>query len=135
MDDVTKILGSSEFRLFTREQKDFYRTKFLESNDPTGYIFAEQWIKDGYRKWVEMQNAFGVKSEFNEWRNTLEMKLQAQGIINIAQQRDSFQASKWLADRGWAEKQDKRTKEYKKRAQETHDHVKADMERLGLKVV
>ena len=131
-----KITGSAEFRSFTRDKKDFYRAEYLSYDDPSGYIFAEAWVEDGYRKWVEMQNAFGVKDEFKEWKNTLEMKLQAQGIINIARQKDtSFQAAKWLADRGWAEKSDKRTKEHKKRTQEAVDHIKEDMERLGLKVV
>lgn len=133
--EYDKIVGSVEFRTYTREKKDFYRKKFLDSNDPTGFLFAEQWVEDGYRKWITMQNSFGVKEEFKEWKDTLNIKLQAQGIIDIAAQRDSFQAAKWLADKGWVEKEDKRTKEYKKRNSEMSDHIKADMERLGLKIV
>lgn len=132
----SKLSGSHEFRTMTREAKDFYRAEYLSMDDPSGYFFAETWIEDGFRKWVDMQNAYGVKDELKEWKNTLEMKLQAQGILNIARQKDtSFQAAKWLADRGWSEKGDKRTKEHKKKTQETLDHIKEDMERLGLKVV
>lgn len=133
---MDKIQGAGDFRTFSREKKDLYRKEFLDSNDPTGYIFAEQWVEDGYRKWSDFQNAFGVKAEINEWKKTLEMKLQSHAILSIAEQRySSFQAAKWLADRGWQEKEDKRTKEHKKRVAEVNDHVAADMARLGLKVV
>jgi len=133
---MDKIQSAGEFRTFTREKKDFYRNAYLQSNDPTGYIFAEEWVEDGFRKWSTLQNSFGVKGEVDEWKKTLEMKLQSQAILSIAEQRTtSFQAAKWLADRGWQEREDKRTKEAKKRASEVHDHVAADMARLGLKVV
>lgn len=133
---MDKIQGAGEFKTFSRKTKDFYRQAYLDSNDPTGYLFAEEWVEDGYRKWMMLQDAFGVRAEVLEWKKTLEMKLQSAAILSIAEQRGtSFQAAKWLADRGWQEKEDKRTKEHKKRAAEVNDHVAADMARLGLKVV
>lgn len=130
-----KIIGSHQFKICNREQKDFWRSEFLKTNDPTGYIFAEMWLEDGYRKWKTFVNSYGVKEEVKEWQDTLAIKLQAAAITRIAEQRESFQALKWLADRGWVEKDDKRTKEAKKAAARAHEEVAADMERLGLKVV
>ena len=135
MAEEIKITGAYQFRTCNRDQKDFWRERFIETNDPTGYIFAETWIEDGFRKWKEFINAHGVKAEIQEWQDTLATKLIAKGILNIATQRDSFQASKWLADRGWLEKEDKRTKEAKKKAEKAHDEIQEDMERLGLRLV
>jgi len=132
---VEKITGSYQFRCMTREQKDIYRKDFLEIADPTGFIFAEKWLEDGYRKWTSFIHSIGVKEEIKEWQETLAIKLQATAITQIATQRDSFQALKWLADRGWVEKSDKRTKEAKKAAAKADEAVEADMERLGLKLV
>lgn len=130
-----KIIGSHHFKICNREQKDFWRSEFLKYNDPTGYLFSEKWLEDGYRKWTTFVNSYGVKEEVKEWMNTLSVKLQASAITQIAEQRESFQALKWLADRGWVEKEDKRTKESKKAAAKAHEEVAADMERLGLKLV
>jgi len=132
---MEKIQGSYQFRCFTRELKDKYRKDFLEIADPTGFIFAEKWLEDGYRKWTTFINSIGVKEEIKEWQETLAIKLQATAITQIATQRDSFQALKWLADRGWVEKADKRTKEAKKAAVKANEEIEADMERLGLKLV
>ena len=132
---MEKISGSYQFRCMTREQKDMYRKDFLEIADPTGFIFSEKWLEDGYRKWTTFIHSIGVKEEVKEWQETLAIKLQATAITQIASQRDSFQALKWLADRGWVEKADKRTKEAKKAAARANEEVEADMERLGLKLV
>ncbi len=130
-----KIAGSYHFRGMSREQRDIYRKDFLEIADPTGFIFAEKWLEDGYRKWTTFIHSVGVREEVKEWQETLAVKLQAAAITQIATQRDSFQALKWLADRGWVEKSDKRTKEAKKASAKAHEEVQADMERLGLKLV
>lgn len=130
-----KINGSHHFKMCSREQKDFWRSEFLRTNDPTGYTFAERWLEDGYRKWKTFIVSWGVKEELKEWQDTLSTKLQAAAITQIAEQRESFQALKWLADRGWVEKDDKRTRESKKAAAKAHEEVAADMERLGLKLV
>lgn len=130
-----KINGSHHFKMCSREQKDFWRSEFLKTNDPTGYTFSERWLEDGYRKWKSFIVSWGVKEELKEWQDTLSVKLQAAAITQIAEQRESFQALKWLADRGWVERQDKRTKEAKKLAEKAHDEIAEDMARLGLKVV
>jgi len=135
VDTSLKIIGSKHFNDLTRAQKDFFREKFLEFKDPTGYFFAEAWLNDGYRKWPSFIKSYGTVAEIKEWQETLSVRLQAEGILKIASQKDSFQAAKWLADKGWAEKHDKRTKEAKKQAERAHEEVQEDMARLGLKLV
>ena len=130
-----KIQGVHDYFMAPRIQKNFWRRKFIESNDPTGYTFAEEWLEGGFAEWHKWCKGHAPRKDIPEWKETLSIKLQAQAIVNIAAQRDSFQASKWLADRGWEEKQDKRTKEAKKQDQRTRDAVEEDMERLGLKLV
>jgi len=127
-----KITKAADFRTGSREWKDQFRNLFIEIGDPTGYVFAEQYVEGGYRSWKKIANSFDAKSEIGEWMETLSVRLQAEAILNIAKNRESFQANKWLADRGWDEKEDKRTKEAKKRAAEVDQFIKNDMERLGL---
>ena len=129
---MDKIQHALEFRSFNRATKDAYRELFIASNDPSGYTFAEEWVEDGYRKWKSMTTSYGVKEEVAEWKETLEIKLQAQAVVNIAKQRDNFQSLKWLADKGWSEKQDMRTKVARKKKEELDDHIAGDMARLGL---
>jgi hypothetical protein len=130
-----KIKGIGDYRTAPRIQKDFWREKFLEAGEPTGYVFSEAWLEGGFREWNGFRSGYGVKNDLKEWHDTLAVKLQAQGILNIAKQRESFQASKWLADQGWLEKMDKRTKEAKKNAERAHEEIQNDMARLGLKLV
>lgn len=130
-----KITGSHHFRSCNREQKDFWRSKFLELKDPTGYFFAQEYLEDGYRRWKSFTESHGVKQELREWMETLEVQLQAEAIVNIAKQKDSFQASRWLAEKGWTQKDDKRTKESKKKAEKVSEEIAEDMARLGFRVV
>jgi hypothetical protein len=134
-----KIKGVGDFKTAARIQKDFWRERFLELNDPTGYNFSEAWLEGGYRCWDAFQKGYGAAQEVKEWKDTLAIKMQAESIISIAKQRDSFQALKWLADRGWEEKMDKRTKEAKKKAEaveeRTNRELQEDMARLGLRRV
>ena len=130
-----KIRHQKDYRQAPRIQKDFWREKFLEAGEPTGYVFSEAWLEGGYRNWRTFSGGFGVRDDLKEWHDTLSVKLMAMGILNIAKQRESFQASKWLADKGWMEKQDKRTKEAKKLQEKANEEVVEDMKRMGLSLV
>lgn len=112
--------------------KDYWRWHFLEYNDPTGWVFAERWVEGGFRRWRSLRNSELIKKEFEEWEDALEMKLRSQAIVTIATQRESFQANKWLADRGWVDLSAKRKKDQKKKDDAFDVLIKDDMERLGL---
>lgn len=133
--EVPKITTAVDFRTSTREQRDVWRAQFMEVSDPTGYTFAEKCVEGGYRKWAVIVKSWGCKEEIAEWNESLAVKLQAEGILRIATQRDSFQAGKWLADRGWVQDSGKQAKRSKKLAERAHEEVQEDMNRLGLSLV
>lgn len=135
VDPDLKIVGTFHFKSQTRPQKDFWRERFLESMDPTGYTFAEEYVQDGYRKWPDLIKGYGCKAEFDEWHRTLQVKMQAKGIRDLALQKDNFQAAKFLASKGWLETEDKRTKEARRMTEKANEEIKEDMARLGLRLV
>lgn len=124
-----------DFKFTSREQKDFWRTQYIGMGDPFGYQFAEKWVRGGYRRWHKLQNTFHIRPEVNEWKQALEVKVRSEALLNIARQKDAFQAQRWLAEKGWDDKYDKRTKAAKKQAEQVEEAVASDMERLGLRRV
>lgn len=78
---------------------------FLEMEDPTEYSFATKYLVN-WKHWQRMNNSNKVlRGHFDEWREELEIKIRSQAVLSIIDQSVSesggFQASKWLADRGW----------------------------------
>lgn len=76
---------------------------YIELGDPTEYIFARTYLFD-WGHWQRMKrNAILVK-HIEQWRNELELSLVAEGIstmLDLAVNDKSYQAAKFLADRGW----------------------------------
>jgi hypothetical protein len=82
---------------------------YLEMEDVTEYLFATTYFM-GWKHWRRLQGNKILKSHFDDWREELEIKLRGQAIRDIIgitadNSQGSFQAAKWLADKGW----DKRT--------------------------
>jgi hypothetical protein len=75
---------------------------YLEEADPTEYAFACKYLL-GWRHWLRLLENKQIRKHIDEWREELEVKLRAQGVANIiaAAQQGSYQAGKWMADRGW----------------------------------
>ena len=117
---------------------------YLEIADPTEYKFAkacffswQHWLKICANKQIR-------ENHIDIWRRELEVKLRSQGIENMifaanSGQRDSMQASKWLAEKGW----DKRRAGTPSKAEiaretkiqaEIHEEVATDYARLKLVV-
>lgn len=113
----------------------FYRQKFIESEDPSWYSFAEEWVEGGYPVFKSFLKAKMAQKLIKEWEEILAIRLQSKGYLAIAKQRESFQASKWLADRGWMDQGQKQTKAAKKAAEKVQDEIQDDMKRLGLRLV
>lgn len=95
---------------FAGEDKDYkgkifpsLKRLYLEEGDPTEYLFATKYLYD-WNHWKRMCNNAVCKKHIEEWRSELELSLMADGIQSIIQAATSdghFQASKYLADRGW----------------------------------
>lgn len=75
---------------------------YLEVADPTEYEFANKYLL-GWRHWLRLLENKQLRKHIDEWREELEVKLRCQGVKNIMASASlgSYQAGKWLADRGW----------------------------------
>lgn len=78
---------------------------YLEVGDPTEYRFACTYFA-GIKQWNRIASNKLFKGYVEEWRYELELKLRSEGIKLSMQQarKGSWQASKWLADKGWDDK-------------------------------
>ncbi len=75
---------------------------YLEYEDPVEYDFANEYLL-GWNHWQRLKNNKTLQPHFTEWEYELELKLRSQGIRDILDMsaNGSFQASKFIADRGW----------------------------------
>ena len=76
---------------------------YLEFEDPKEYRFARKHLFD-WKHWQRMCKNSIISKHIEEWRKELELALVSDGvtaIIDLALSEKSYQAAKWLADRGW----------------------------------
>jgi hypothetical protein len=105
-------INYSEYAVFTfnDEPKEYngkiypsLRQHYLDIADPTEYQFAKQCLL-GWDHWQRICENVLVKKEVDKWREELEVALRSEGILSIIDagaNGENFQASKWLADKGW----------------------------------
>lgn len=82
------------------------KKRYLEWSDPTEYQFATDWLYD-WKHWQRMCRNAVISRHIDEWREELAIKLRSEGIntmINLATEKESYQAAKYLAECGWEEK-------------------------------
>ena len=75
---------------------------YLETADPTEYEFATKYFL-GWSHWQRICENKAIMKHIQEWRDELEIKIRSRAVrLNIAHaEGGSYQAAKWLADRGW----------------------------------
>lgn len=138
-------IGYTDFALFTLKDEDhvyegktFFSLKklYLEMEDPTEYAFANAYLL-GWRHWKRLGENKVIRKHIDEWREELELKLRAKGASSImkAAKDGSFNAAKWLADKGWEMKTAGRPSKSDiereaKFAARVDDEFKADVVRL-----
>lgn len=104
-------IGYTESSIYTLKDNDHeYNGKllpsikrlYLEMEDVTEYEFANQYFL-GWGHWQRICNNKVIRKHVDEWRVELELKLRARAAKLMVQQAEggSYQAVKWLADRGW----------------------------------
>ena len=84
---------------------------YLSFDDPTEYEFATA-VLGGWKHWQALCNSHAVKPFILQWREEQDVKLRSQGVrcaIKSAE-KGGFQASKWLADKGWEGKRGRPSK-------------------------
>lgn len=103
---------NTEFAVYTLddEDKDYngitypsLKKLYLNHEDPIEYDFANTYLL-GWKHWQRLNANKVLRVHFEEWREELELKLRSQGVqdvINLIAEDKSFQAAKWLADKGW----------------------------------
>lgn len=75
---------------------------YLEMEDVTEYEFANKYFL-GWSHWQRICNNKVLRKYIDDWRVELELKLRARAAKLMIDQASSgsYQAVKWLADRGW----------------------------------
>ena len=137
----------SDYTLFTTGDKDItkkgkklksLKQLFLSVEDPTEYEFAIQHL-GGWSHWKALLNSPPVLKHIEEWREELEIKIRSQAIYRMVDhaKEGSYQADKFLADRGWCSRKagapSKAEKAgYKKVDKKLADVINGDFKRLGL---
>lgn len=116
---------------------------YMEMEDVTEYEFATTYL-DGWTHWKKLCDTSFFKPHIEAWREELTIKLKAKALANIKlkamdpDNKDSYQASKYLVEKGWEEKKKggvgRPTKEkIKQEAQNilnTNNDVENDFQRL-----
>lgn len=104
-------LGYSDYALYTLKECDHeYKGKvypsikqlYIEKADPTEYTFANTYFL-GWKHWLRLCENKQIRVYIDEWREELEVKIRCQGIKDViaSAKGGSFQAAKWISDRGW----------------------------------
>lgn len=107
-------VGYSEAAIFTFKDNDHtyegrvypsLKKLYLLEEDPTEYEFASKYLL-GWRHWNRLCENKLIRKEIDEWREELEMKLRSRAVKEMIKsaEKGGVQASKWLADRGWAQR-------------------------------
>ena len=138
-------MGYTEHSVYTLKDDDYdYNGKvypslkrlYLELEDTTEYDFATQYLL-GWKHWQRITENKGLAPHIQEWRDELELKLRSRAVKQMLQlaSEGSYQASKWLADRGWDTRAAGRpTKSEKEKHAKINERIKdeygADVHRL-----
>ena len=109
---------------------------YLAMEDVVEYDFSNAYLL-GWQHWQRLNRNKVLAKHFQEWREELELAIRSQairGIIDMTAS-DNFQASKWLADRGWDKKAAGRPSKSEKLREERmnariEDEFKSDVVRL-----
>ncbi len=84
---------------------------YMDCNDPTEYEFANEYL-DGWEHWTMLCECTWFQPFRDRWRKELELRETAAALRKIRaaaheDSRQSFQANKFLIERGWEEKASK----------------------------
>ena len=107
-----EISYDTRYAVYTLKDEDFeYEGKiypslkrlYLEMEDVVEYTFANRYLL-GWNHWKRLQDNKLFTARIEEWREELELKLRSQAIrdiLDMTADEKSFQAAKFIADKGW----------------------------------
>lgn len=104
-------LGYRPEAVYTLKDEDFIyegrhlpsiKRLYLEIADPTEYAFANACFT-GWTQWQRIVANKQMTKTVEAWRFELEVKIRSEGVKMAKSQsrKGSWQATKWLSDRGW----------------------------------
>ena len=136
--DIAKYVVGDKDKTYGDKTYPSLKRLYLEMEDPTEYQFATTYL-DGWRHWKKLLGSPQVRKHIEEWREELELKLMSKGLQSVIEQattdeKVSFQAAKFLADKGWigADNRTKRAKDKKKVQQaQITDEFQDDIDRMS----
>lgn len=130
-------IGYGEFAVYTLKEdhhvlngKQYPSLKklYLQVADPTEYEFAVTFLC-GWKHWNRLCDNKAIRAHIDEWRFELEVKLRSQAVKEAITQSKSgsFQAAKWVADRGWSTRGAGRpSKEELEKEKKVQEHITND---------
>lgn len=85
------------------------RKAYLELEDPTEYAVATKYFQS-WAHWKKIRESSKIRPHVNEWREELEVRMRSHGLKGIMDKMydGDYQASKYLADKGWSKSTRKR---------------------------
>lgn len=117
--------------IFTLEE---WRVVYVELADAGEYAAAMALIGN-WEHWQALLRSPPFMVELEKWRVEVAAKLQSEGIAHLRRQARTDKgvaAAKWLAERGFEEKQRGRPRKEQPQAQSDSHQVGRDARRLGL---
>ncbi len=109
--ETTLSYKSSVVYTLTDRDHEGYRSLYLlymEANDPTEWRFATTYL-DCWEHWEKLCEATWFRPYRDRWRKELELRMKSQALARIMSEsktssKESFQANKYLLEKGWEPK-------------------------------
>jgi hypothetical protein len=107
-------VGYGDAAIYTLKEEDYeYEGKmypslkrlYIRESDPTEYQFAVKYLLN-WKQWQRLCENKLTRKHIDEWREELEVKLRCAAVQELIKdsKKGKILASKWLADRGWAQR-------------------------------
>lgn len=101
--DVAIFTFDGEDKLYQGKTFISLKRLYLEESDTVEYAFATKYLYD-WPHWQKMCKNAVLLTHINAWREELQLKLASEGLatlIHLAINEESYQAAKYLADKGF----------------------------------
>lgn len=136
--------GKHDYALYTTQEEDRFEDGklypsvyklFIECGDPTGYKFASMYLSSWHHYELLLKTSW-FKPVIDKAVAELEVKIKSDALVNVIkeskdrQSKSSFQANKYLLDKGWVEKDSPVGRPTKARIKEEADKMVAELDEL-----
>ena len=117
------------------------RRRYLDLEDLTEYEFANKYF-ESYEHWQLVADASWAREYIAKWRTELEIRLKAKALRAILDEaelggKNSFQANKYILEKGWVSERIGRPSKQKIKEEalelaRSNYQINKDLERLGV---